>query len=318
MRISVIIPTRDRIDLLKRCLDAVLRQSLPEGEFEVIVVNDSATPLPPLPMGGAISYSQTKGAQGPAAARNLGASMARGAVLAFTDDDTIPDKDWLRGGLELFQSDNVIAVSGRVIVPLERRPTDYELNESRLTESEFVTANCFVLKKVFNALNGFDERFQAAWREDSDLHFRLMDYATDRRLRVAKATKAVVLHPVRPGFWGVSLFQQSKAQYNALLYKKHPAHYRQRIQSNPPWKSYLAGSAFVFTIVCVTMREWSWAILGSGLWVLMAVTFALRRLEHTSRDLRHITEMVITSAFVPVLSVYWRLRGALRFRVPFL
>ena len=50
-----------------------------------------------------------------------------------------------------------------------------------------------------------------------------------------------------------------------------------------------------------------------GLW-----TLAWRRLRHTSHRAEHVAEMLATSAVIPFLSVYWRLRGALRWRVLFL
>ncbi|MDM7914968.1 MAG: hypothetical protein QUU85_06835, partial [Candidatus Eisenbacteria bacterium] len=53
-------------------------------------------------------------------------------------------------------------------------------------------------------------------------------------------------------------------------------------------------------------------------WALLTAEFAVRRLRRTSRAPRHVVEMIVTSAVIPFLSVYWRLRGAIRFRVFFL
>ena len=44
---------------------------------------------------------------------------------------------------------------------------------------------------------------------------------------------------------------------------------------------------------------------------------ALRRLRGTTRTPEHVAEMLLTSAAIPFLSLYWRMKGALRFRVPF-
>src|SRR5690606_10619854 len=96
--------------------------------------------------------------------------------------------------------------------------------------AEFVTANCFVRRTVLEAVGGFDERFRAAWREDSDLHFVMLE----RGLKLMKVPAAVVVHPVRPARWGVCLRIQRKSQYDALLYKKHPELYRRRIGPNRP------------------------------------------------------------------------------------
>ena len=55
-------------------------------------------------------------------------------------------------------------------MPLPLQPTDYELNAAGLQRSEFVTANCFYRRAALAAAGGFDERFRAPWREDSDLY----------------------------------------------------------------------------------------------------------------------------------------------------
>ena len=67
---------------------------------------------------------------------------------------------------------------------------------------------------------------RAAWREDSDLQFALMRAG----LAIARADDAMVLHPVRPARWGVSMLQQKKSQFDALLYKKHRTLFRERIR----------------------------------------------------------------------------------------
>src|SRR5690348_17598480 len=98
-------------------------------------------------------------------------------------------------------------------MPLPVMPTDYERNESGLERAEFITANCFVRRGVLERLSGFDESFRMPWREDSDLHFRLLEAG----FRVARAEDAIVVHPVRPAPWGVSLRQQKKVVFDALL-----------------------------------------------------------------------------------------------------
>ena len=51
--------------------------------------------------------------------------------------------------------------------------------------------------------------------------------------------------------------------------------------------------------------------------VVMVVHLTWQRLRRTSRRLPHMAEVVATSALIPFLSVYWRLRGAWRFKVAF-
>src|SRR3954465_14272315 len=116
--VSVVVPTCGRPDLLRRCVRALEAQTLPSDEIEIIVVDD------------------THARRGPAAARNLGWRRAGSDIVAFTDDDTVPDPRWLERGLVAFAS-GVDAVSGRTVMPIPSEPTDYERNESGLARAEF-------------------------------------------------------------------------------------------------------------------------------------------------------------------------------------
>src|SRR5690606_30010330 len=150
---------------------------------------------------------------------------------------------------------------------------DYERDAKGLESAEFVTANCFCPRLVLEQLGGFDERFRRAWREDADLYFRLLE----RQGRVVHAPDAVVTHPIRPASWGVSLSQQSKILFDALLYKKHPQLYRQKIRATPRWDYYLI-VASLLTAVGALLAGHSVAALASGaLWLGLTLRFFLKR-----------------------------------------
>src|SRR4051794_18684054 len=126
MRVSVVLPTFRRADLLGRCLDALGSQTLAASEYEVIVADDAADAATRrqverfaerAPM--AVVYVPVEGVHGPAAARNAGWRTARADLVAFTDDDTQPEPGWLAAGVEAFGRDPALmAASGRVVVPL--------------------------------------------------------------------------------------------------------------------------------------------------------------------------------------------------------
>jgi len=319
-RVSVVVPTYRRPDLLRRCLAALRAQDLPPSDYEVIVADDAADAgtRELVEREGArgavpVRYVPVEGRHGPAAARNAGWRAARGAVIAFTDDDTVPAADWLSHGLTAFV-DGVVGAAGAIHVPAPPVPTDYERNAARLAEAEFATANCFYRRDVLAAVGGFDERFTTAWREDSDLYFTLLE----RGKRLVRAPDAVVVHPIRPAPWGVSLGQQRKARFNALLYRKHPRLYRERIQAAPPWRYYGIAGALLASVGLALGGRRRAALAAVGVWLLLTGQFCAVRLRHTSRAPGHVAEMLVTSALIPLLAVYWRLRGALSFRVPFL
>jgi hypothetical protein len=225
------------------------------------------------------------------------------------------------GGWRADQRDErVVGVSGRIVMPLPPRPTDYELNATGLVRSEFVTANCFYRKDALEAVGGFDERFTIAWREDSDLFFTLLRHYGGRpgSPRFPANPNAVVYHPVRPAAWGVSLKQQARVQFNALLYKKHPEFYRERLAPVTPWHYYGILAAILTAVVGLVSGQAWLAAAGALPWVLLTARFAWRRLRETSHDPGHVWEMVVTSTLIPPLALYWRLRGAVKHRVLFL
>jgi glycosyltransferase involved in cell wall biosynthesis len=284
--VSVVVPTCGRPELLARCLAALEKQTLPRGDYEVIVVDDS------------------KLRSGPAAARNRGWRQARAEVVAFTDDDTEPQPGWLERGLRAIgQAD---AASGRIVMPIPATPTDYERDAQGLERAEFVTANCFLRRDTLERLGGFDEDFRLAWREDSDLHFRLLQCGA----RLVRAPDAVVVHPVRPAEWGVSLKQQKKVMFDALLFKKHRRLYRERIRAGARWDYYVITGALGLTL--------AGSSVAALVWIALTGRFFVHRMRGASRRPSHVIEMLVTSILIPPVAVFWRFAGALRYRVAFL
>src|SRR5690606_24890400 len=121
-----------------------------------------------------VNHIQTLEKNGPAAARNLGWNSAIYSLIAFTDDDCLPEPNWLENFVKSYKGEELIAYSGFTNVPLSPQPTDYELNIAHLQTASFITANCACTAKALIAVTGFDERFETAWREDSDLEFKFI------------------------------------------------------------------------------------------------------------------------------------------------
>ena len=321
LRVSVVMPTCGRPQLLRRALGALTRQSLAPQEYEIVVVDDGRSEATQRLVKGFaeredaqhIVYLQPPaGRRGPAAARNAGWRAARAPVIAFTDDDTIPARDWLESGMASLPG-WASAAAGRVRVPLPRTPTDWQRSSAGLDGAEFVTANCFVRRASLNVIGGFDERFARPWREDSDLYFSLLE----KGYRVVAAPAAVVLHPVRAASWGVSIKVQRNMLFDALLYKKHPELYRSKISPRLPLQYYAVVAMLALAPLFAVGGSGSLAgVLALG-WLGWTLWFTTQRLAGTRLDARHIAEMLVTSAVIPALAVFWRLAGALRYRVLF-
>jgi glycosyltransferase involved in cell wall biosynthesis len=307
--VSVVVPTYCRNDLLRRCLEALIRQDLPATEYEVIVADNAGDPATEVLVSAFNAvYVKANHARGPAAARNAGWRIARGEVIAFTDDDCVPEPGWLTAGLRAMEQ-AAAAASGAVRMPLPFWPTYYERDAAGLASSEFVTANCFCRKSALQAIGGFDERFTGAWREDSDLQFSLLE----AEMTIVRAPEAIVVHPIRPAPWGICLCQETKTRFDPLLYKKHPQLYRQRVP-RLPLDYYVIVASLSVSLVAPFAGWWPFFAAGLAVWLLLTARLCLRRLAGNSRHPSHVAEVVVTSLFVPLLSLYWRLRGLLEYR----
>lgn len=311
MLVSIIIPTFKRHDLLLRTLTAVCLQHFPMDEYEVVVADDAVCDETRDLVSAmsdssrcALRYVPVLGNHGPAAARNCGWREARGEILAFTDDDCIPDTLWLANGIRgLQQDESQDAVWGKLIAP-EGTSSVYEKDKPLRAEAIFATANCFVKREAMAIVGGFDEQFRVAWREDTDLYFRLLEY----RMRVEHVPSAIVVHLERPARWGASLWQQARSQFDVLLYRKHPRLYRQHI---PPFPFLYVAivTCCLGAVVAYVLGLADVSLLFGVLWLGLTMRFAYQRLKGTSFQFSSLLEMLVTSIAIPWLAIFYRVVG---------
>lgn len=322
--VSVVVPTYKRTQLLEKCLWALVRQDFPSHAYEIIIVDDAGWEETRCLVDqfscraqghqslAEIRYTRPVGTHGPAAARNAGWRAARGEIIAFTDDDCLPEPDWLTQGVAALES-GLDGAGGRIIVPLSRCPTDYEKNVSLLEGAQFVTANCFYRVRALQLAGGFDERFSMAWREDSDLYFHLLELSCNLGL----APGAHVVHPVRPARWGMSIREQRKSMFNALIYKKYPQLYRTHIREPSPLRYYIILACALACLAGLLSGNGPVALLTGLAWARLTLRFAFLRLQSTAHTPAHVLEMLVTSILIPPLSIFWRLFGACYYQVFF-
>ncbi len=249
LRLSVVIPADRRADLLCRCLEALFAQTLDPHAFEIIVVDDgraddieAVVDAFKARIGPVVRHVRPRQGRGPAVARNAGWRAAYAKVIAFTDADTVPAPDWLEQG-ERALVPGLVALAGKVegSPPAsgqrssdDRPSLDAAAAPGRETDRVRDRQCVRAAQCVAHASAGFDERFERACREDADLEFRLLRDAG----AVGRSDAAVVEHPLRPARWAGCLSAQKNAFFDALLYKKHPKLYRERILAAPPWDYY--------------------------------------------------------------------------------
>jgi len=220
--LTVIIPTHERRDLVLRLLEALGRQRIEAGAFDVVVVVDGATDDTAEALRSAHwpfalrVIEQPRG--GPGAARNRGAADASGELLVFLDDDIVPGAEFLermRAALE-DGADLVLPVTrvadwvpDGLLAREQRSWVEHGIRTAAagaLTMHDVHFAATGVRRRCFREAGGFDASLTAGdlWgKEDAELGFRLlrsgcrvvfradivveMDCVTDPRIALRRA-----------------------------------------------------------------------------------------------------------------------------------
>jgi GT2 family glycosyltransferase/glycosyltransferase involved in cell wall biosynthesis len=244
LRVSVVIPTRNRKEKLLSCLEALSRQSVLYVEFEAIVVDDGSTDgtreaLEERSFPFALRYFRQDSA-GPAAARNMGVDEAAGELVLFIGDDIIADERLLEAHLlaHAVHPDRESAVLGHIDWPASTTPNavmecvagDAKLQFvygdipklPALDHRFFYTSN-ISLKRQFlvdaaNAGIRFDPSFRRAAFEDSEFAFRLMP----RGLRIHYAADARAVHDHWMNLDTFSSREFGAGEMAVVFYRKHP------------------------------------------------------------------------------------------------
>ncbi len=251
--LSVIIPTCNRRESLARVLHGLVQEGGCAERYEIIVVDDGSTDgtgetIDAISRSSSVPIvSVTQENRGPAAARNRGARLARGPILLFLGDDTLPERNLVTEHLRRQRELRSCAVLGHT-VPGER-PGDLDFaafvhipyGANPATTSEFLcrgaqfdysriddihdlhwgyffTSNISLPAALFREAGGFDEEFTEAAYEDSELGYRLWQ----RGMRLVFHQDAVVRHE-HPQDYSSFMARQFKAGKGAVIFwKKHP------------------------------------------------------------------------------------------------
>lgn len=210
--VSIIVPTFNRAYSLDNCLTSLARSDYPTSDFEVIVVDDGSTRRSDDVVGAysgklniRMSRQKNKGAP---AARNLGARIAEGRFLAFTDDDCRVAGSWLGALVSALVRNPGSLVGGRVLngAPDDCYAVAVHLVEQHLYEhynsrpgaaAFFGCANMGVSRDLFLRAGGFDSTFtKPLAAEDRDF----CDRWTHLGRPISYQHEAVVYHDHRYGF----------------------------------------------------------------------------------------------------------------------
>lgn len=215
--VSVVIPTRDRPELLARCLASVLAAlDALGGPAEVVVVDDgNGSAAPGLPTDPRVRVVTSPG-QGPSRARNRGVVAARAELIAFTDDDVTVEPGWLVEAVAVMVAEpGLVGVKGPVLAP----PTDplYEHSIDEVDQGVFVTANICYRRSALIEVGGLDPSWRLPAHGDRDLGYRISALGEVRLLPSMAAH-----HPVRPFTVAEWARRGRFVENDWLLYRRYP------------------------------------------------------------------------------------------------
>ncbi|MEN3942339.1 glycosyltransferase [Prosthecobacter sp. SYSU 5D2] len=224
--ISVIVCTYNGTATLRACLESLGR--LRYTNFEVLLIDDGSTEDI---AGMARDFSQVRYVRqehaGLSIARNLGASLATGEILAYTDDDCLVDEDWLKYLSLGFGDPQWVAAGGPNIPPEPRNRTEAVVGAAPgapahvlLTDSEaehLPGCNLAIRKTALEAIGGFRPQYQVAG-DDVDVCWRLREASG----KLHFVPGAMVWHHRRYTVGAYFRQQRGYGRAEALLMKDHP------------------------------------------------------------------------------------------------
>jgi glycosyltransferase involved in cell wall biosynthesis len=235
---SVVIPTYNRLPILKQCLHALEAQEFGASDgidgYEVVVVDDGSTDetvawlkehqvdLPHLRL-----FQQDH--QGPAAARNLGGQQAKGSTIVFIDSDLVVTPSFLRAhahalhqGQDQLGSDRLFTYGSVINTCNFDNPTAEPFKLTDFSAAYFATGNVAIARHWLDQAGWFDTRFQLYGWEDLELGVRLKQLG----LKLIKCPAAVGYHWHPP--FNLSQIPRlidreiQRGRMGVLFYQKHP------------------------------------------------------------------------------------------------
>lgn len=225
---SLIIPTRNRADILRLSIPRFLDQTVAQERYEIVVVDDASgddTEAAVAESGAPnIIYRRHDTHKAAAYTRNRAIEAASGKLLVFVDDDALVRPDYIQQHMEAHEKFPQAVVSGPIVEcstpPAERNPpAGWWLGRH---SNPFPTGNASILRETMLRAGGFDEDFDSYGWEDSEMYRRLVKVGVERRYNWRAPIYHYKPEAVRRSFFDRIRLEEKRGTMGALYYAKHP------------------------------------------------------------------------------------------------
>jgi GT2 family glycosyltransferase len=192
VRVSIVVPVRNRGDSLLRTLETLILQDFPANDYEVVVCDDGSTEdltktLMPFVSGPVLVRLERQPPLGPAAARNLGIRKSYAPVLIFIDSDVQADLALVRLLVDALHAHPAWMGAEAALHPIGKQNGILWDAPSSTDGGRYHTAAIAYRRDALLAVGGFDEEFKLPACEDVDLAVRVLKLGPIGFVRDAKA-----------------------------------------------------------------------------------------------------------------------------------
>lgn len=227
MKVSVIIPTRNREKIVYKCMKYILRQDY--SPYEILVIDDGSKDNTEKVLKEFLSYENFRyiplsERKGPAFCRNLGVRESNGDLIIFIDSDIFVRSDFISNHVRAHRNhtEEIVAVGPVIAISEIDQELSYKGSILDFSNAYFASGNASILRDTFIKVGGFDEVFNVYGWEDIDFGLKLKASG----VKSIKVSEAIGYHyqplPDENSLKFLIEKEKERAKSAIYLYRKYP------------------------------------------------------------------------------------------------